>query len=233
MRLGLPLGVRRPARAEAAAYADAQLPHARTPWREADWCAVDLELTGLDARLHEIISFGAIPIDAGRVRLGGGVSALVQPAGEISAATIPIHGIRAADLEQAPALSEVIGGLLQAMTGRILVAHTAAVERAFLGRALRAERVRIRGPIVDTQLLGCLWLHARDGVVRTRMALGELAAELGLPADQPHDALGDALTTAQVFVALAAHLDATHPETVGTLSGAKRRVESLRIFHAG
>lgn len=111
--------------------------------------------------------------------------------------------------------------------------HTAAVERAFLGRALRAERARLRGPIVDTQVLGCAWLCIRDGVVRRRIALGELAAELGLPADQPHDGLSDALTTGQVFVALAAHLDATQPETVGTLSGADRRVESLRSFRVG
>jgi len=121
VRFARPRARRRAVRNEAAAYLSAALPRARTPWREATWCAVDLELTGLDPRAHEIISFGAVPIEAGRVRLGGAVSALVRPAGEISAATIPIHGIRAADLEQAPALSQVIGGLLQAMKGRILV----------------------------------------------------------------------------------------------------------------
>jgi DNA polymerase III subunit epsilon len=222
----------RPARGEAAAYASAALPRSRTPWREADWCALDFELTGLDPREHEIISYGAIPIEAGRVRLGGAASGLVRPAREIGEASIPVHGIRAADLALAPSLPEAIGPLLRALSGRILVVHTAGVERAFLRRALREERVRLRGPIIDTQVLACVWLHGRDGVLRRQLGLGEIASALGLPAERPHDALGDALTTAQVFVALATHLDALHLETVGSLARAGRRVDSLRMFHA-
>ena len=44
-------------------------PSKRTPWRRASWCAVDLELTGLD-RNNEIIAIGAVPIEEGRVVLG-------------------------------------------------------------------------------------------------------------------------------------------------------------------
>ncbi len=51
--------------------------------------------------------------------------------------------------------------------GGVLVAHTAAIERAFLGRALRAQGLRLRGPIVDTEVLGRLWLHDRDGIPAT------------------------------------------------------------------
>ena len=43
---------------------------ARRPWRDARYCVVDLELTGLDPRADEIISFGAVPIDDGRVIAG-------------------------------------------------------------------------------------------------------------------------------------------------------------------
>jgi DNA polymerase-3 subunit epsilon len=39
----------------------------------------------------------------------------------------------------------------------------------------------------------------------------------------PHDALGDALTTAQVFIALATHLDARRPATVRSLTAAATR----------
>jgi len=233
VRLPSALSERRAARDQADAYVSAVLAHARTAWREADWCALDLELTGLDPSEDEIISFGAIPIQAGRVRLRGAVSGLVRPAREISEASIRVHGIRAADLARAPSLPDIVGPILQAMTGRILVVHTAAVERAFLRRALREERVRLRGPIVDTEMLGRLWLHGRDGGLRRRVALGEIATALGLPADRPHDALGDALTTAQVFVALATHLDAVRPETVGSLARAGRRVHAVRMFQGG
>ncbi len=233
MRFPSPLRARRAAADEAAAYASAPLPHRRTPWRDARWCALDFELTGLDARTDEIISFGAIPIEAGRVQLRGALSGLVRPTREISDESIVVHGIRAADLARAPRLGDAIGALLRVITGHILVVHTAAVERAFLGRALKEQGARLRRPIVDTEVLGRLWLHERDGHVGRRLGLGELATALGLPADRPHDALGDALTTAQAFIALASHLDAVHTQTVSSLTGARRSLESLRLFHAG
>jgi DNA polymerase-3 subunit epsilon len=231
MRLRPPFTGSRAAQDEVgAAYATAKLPRGRTPWRETRWCAVDLELTGLDPREHEIISFGAIPIEDGRIQLQAAVEGLARPAGAISEASIRVHGIRAADLARAPRLADAIGPLLNAITGRPLVVHAAAVERAFLGRALRARGLRLRGPLIDTEVLGCLWLHERDGRAPGTLTLGDLAAALGLPADRPHDALGDALTTAQVFLALATHLDALHAETVGSLAKAGGRFETLRAF---
>lgn len=231
MRFRLLPGARRAAQDQVgAAYATADLPRRRTPWRQSRWCAVDLELTGLDPREHEIISFGAIPIDDGRAQLQAAVEGLARPAGEISEASIRVHGIRAADLARAPALADALEPLLKVITGRVLVVHAAAVERAFLGRALRERGLRLRGPLIDTQVLGAVWLHERDGRAPTSLALGDLATALGLPADRPHHALGDALTTAQVFIALAAHLDARHPETVGSLARTGRRLDTLRAF---
>jgi DNA polymerase-3 subunit epsilon len=191
---------------------------------------VDLELTGLDPREHEIISFGAIPIDDGRVKLHAAVEGLVRPDRAISETSIRVHGIRAADLARAPALADAITPLLKAITGRLLVVHSAAVERAFLGRALREQGLRLRGPLIDTEVLGRGWLHERDGHSPRSLSLGDLATALGLPADRPHVALADALTTAQTFIALAAHLDAIHSETAGSLAHAAQRLKTLRAF---
>jgi len=212
-------------------YATAALPRRRTPWRQASWCALDFELTGLDPRADEVISFGAVPIEDGRVVLGEAVRGLARPAAEIGEAAIRVHGIRVADLARAPLLADAIDPLIDVLSGRILVCHFAWVERAFLTRALVQRGLRLRGPIVDTEVLGRVWLHDRDGGVHGRLGLGELAAALGLPAEYPHDALADALTTAQAFVALASHLDARHRETVGSLARAARRLESIRFFH--
>jgi DNA polymerase-3 subunit epsilon len=227
MRLGRPRMAGQSIKAEATAYAAAKLPRRGTLWQEADWCALDFELTGLDPRLDEIISYGAIPIHDGRLQLRGAASGLVRPERAIGEAAVRVHGLRAADLDRAPALADAIGPLLEAITGRVLVVHTAAVERTFLGRALQEHGLRLRGPIVDTEVLGRLWLQERNGHTPDRLALGDLAAALGLPAERPHDALGDALTTAQVFIALAAHFDAGRPETVGGLAHAQRRLESM------
>ncbi|MGO9319442.1 MAG: exonuclease domain-containing protein [Solirubrobacteraceae bacterium] len=219
-----------PGGAGAVAYKRARLPAGRTPWRDASYCAVDLELTGLDPREHEIVSFGAVPIEQGRVQLGSAVHGRVRPLRPISESAIRVHGLRAADLADAPPLDVAIDPLLAVMAGRIPVVHVAAIERGFLRPALRRQGVRLRGPMIDTSVLGLVWLHERDGNGPRRVSLAELTAALGLPSHHPHDAVGDALTTAQVFIALATHLDALQPETVRRLTSAGRRLEALLAY---
>ena len=112
------------------------------------------------------------------------------------------------------------------MTGRVLVAHAAWVERAFLGRLLRTRGARLRGPVVDTQRCsaGCGWPSA-TAARRPGCRSTALAAALGLPVHRPHRAAGDALTTAQAFIALAALLG---DETVRSLADARQRLEARR-----
>jgi DNA polymerase-3 subunit epsilon len=214
------------------AYALGQLPSGRLPWRSARYCAVDLELTGLDPRTDAIISFGAIPIEDGRARPGEAVEGKVRLERAMDEASIRVHGLRSVDLENAPELDVAIDPLLGALAGTIPVVHFAEVERRFLGRALRRQGLRLRHPIVDTSVLGAIWLHDRDGAQPQRIMLSELAAALDLPAHQPHNALGDALTTAEIFIVLATHLDATRSETVRSLVTAGRRLQAVRSFPA-
>ncbi|HYB24503.1 MAG TPA: exonuclease domain-containing protein [Solirubrobacteraceae bacterium] len=217
-------------RAGAAAYQRARPASGRTPWSTASFCAVDLELSGLDPKRDEIVSFGAIPIESGRLQLGAAVSGRARPSREMSVAAIRVHGMRAADLADAPPLETAIDPLLGAMAGRIPVVHVAAIERSFLRGALRRQGLRLRRPMIDTSVLGLVWLHERDGHAPQRLSLSELAVALGLPVHHPHDALGDALTTAQAFIALATHLHARRKETVRSLTTADRRLQSLLAY---
>ena len=62
-------------------------------------------------------------------------------------------------------------------------------------------------------------------------ALAEVAGGLGLPAHRSHDAEGDALTTAQAFLALATHLEAHGRGSVRALAGARWHVSAWRLWH--
>jgi DNA polymerase-3 subunit epsilon len=214
---------RRPS-AAAAAYAAAPVAAGSTPWREAAYCVVDLELSGLDPKRHEILSWAAVCIDGGRVTCRTAAEGLVHPRRDVPPESVCIHGLRAPDLATAPSLAEATDALLAAMTGRVLIAHASWVEESFLGPALRARGVRLRRPVLDTCALGRLWLCGTDGSAPPAVSLGMLAARLGLPEHRPHRASGDALTTAQVFVALATLLEEAGPETVGTLALAPERL---------
>ena len=57
-----------------------------------------------------------------------------------------------------------------------------------------------------------------------QLGLTELASRLGLPAHRPHHALGDALTTAQVFLALATHLEHRGRLSVKTIMTLSRQL---------
>jgi DNA polymerase-3 subunit epsilon len=209
------------ARGAAAHFKDAGQPDPSLPWREAGWCAVDLELTGLDARADEIIAIGAVPIEDGQLLLGQSVYTLARPDRPPTVASVLVHKLRLADLAGAPPLGEAIDPVLEVMSGRVPVFHTAIVERTFLGRELRRRHVRLP-PEADTEVLGRLWLRGRDGTAPNGLSLARLAQLLGQPAEDPHHALGDALTTAKAFLALASHLDAAGPQTVGSLQRAAR-----------
>jgi DNA polymerase-3 subunit epsilon len=213
----------RPSTPTAAEYARAELPAATTPWRLAGFCVVDLETTGLDPGTDEIISFAAIPVDEGRVRPGGLVTGLVRPRRMPRPDTMRIHGLRPADLGTAPTLQEALDRLLAALCGRMLVAHVAWMEEQFLDRAFRGHGVRLRGDAIDTARLAEAVLA--PGPAGDPLPLSAVATRLGLPVHRPHHADGDALTTAQVFIALAGRLELERrPQTVRSLTRAGRRL---------
>jgi len=184
---------------------------------------VDLETTGLDPKRDEIISFASVPIEDGRVIVGGVRTAVIRPERMPEAETIRIHGLRPADLVNAPALPEVLDLILEALAGRVLVAHVAWVERGFLAAAIKPAGLRLVAPVLDTAALA---RHVRGRNRRDDaepLPLSEAATSLGLPVHRPHHAEGDALTTAQLFLALAGHLDRTEPQTVGLLARLSRQ----------
>jgi DNA polymerase-3 subunit epsilon len=193
---------------------------------------VDLELSGLDSRHDEIISFAAVPIDAGRVVAGNAVYGLCRNTRPLPEESVLVHGIRTVDLADAPPLDEAIRPLIELMAGRVPVAHAAWIERSFLAPVLRRQGQRLRQPILDTRDLGQL-LALERGVPFVGSSLSDLARSLGLPVHRPHHALGDALTTAQVFIALATLLEEYAPQTVRTLALARKRARTLAVYPAG
>lgn len=214
-----------PLTSEAAlAYRNATLPGPRTPWREVTFTVIDFETTGLDPATDEIISFATVTVAGGRVRFDDARYELARPRRMPDADTIRIHGLREVDLADASPLSEQIDVLLEALSGRALVAHVAAVERGFLESALSSFGLQLRSPIVDTAELDRELRRLRRAPGRDPASLSDMARSLGLPVHRPHHADGDALTTAQAFIALAIHLENFRPQTLGTLAGVSRGV---------
>lgn len=197
------------------------------PWREAEFAVVDLELTGLDLKRDEIVSYGGVVVRGGRVVASSVVYGLVRPRIPVTAESIAVHALRPADLEDAPGLDVCIEALVGLLAGRVLVAHAAWVERAFIGRAFAEAGLKLDGPVVDTAALARETGLAARGT-ETEPSLEGLVSGLGLPVHTTHHAAGDALTTANLLLALASRLDRSEPQTVRSLAATSQR-QSLGV----
>jgi DNA polymerase-3 subunit epsilon len=158
---------------------------------------VDTETTGFDVTQgHRLVEVAVVRIEQGA--LGETWSSLIRPGRAIPAEASAVHGITDAMVAQAPGPESVAVDLRARCGDDVLVFHNAPFDLPFLAALLREGRQPpLLNPIVDT--LGL----ARGLFGVGSNSLGALVGKLGLPKEAAHRALGDALTTARLFLALA------------------------------
>jgi len=158
---------------------------------------LDTETTGMSpAQGATLVEVASVTLDEGRI--GATWSSLVRPGVRIPPDAIRVHGITDAMVADAPEPAAVARTLRPACGDLPLVFHNAPFDLPFLAALMRAGGVPpLWNPIVDT--LGL----ARGLFEGGGNSLSALAARLRIPPETAHRALGDAHTTAQVFLALA------------------------------
>ena len=196
-------------------------------WRAVAFIGIDVETTGLDPRRDEVISFAGMPIEPARIVIPESVHGFVRPHTASLGASTEIHGLREQDLACAPRAPEALAPLAALMRGRIPVVHASWVERTFLRKA----GCPLPRRIVDTAVLWRLLSVERGERDPGTCSLSAIAGALGLPAHRPHTAEGDTLTAAQVFLAMATHLEAHGRETARSLTRARRDLRGWQLWH--
>jgi DNA polymerase-3 subunit epsilon len=183
------------------------LPSPATPLREACFGALDFETTGVDARHGAILSYGFVAMDGLSIQLSSARSAVVKVAIALPPETVVIHQLTddrvASGLPEREALDEI----LHCLAGRILVAHHATIESSFLDAACRrCYGLPFMSPVVDTEREGSRWFSRRGRTPPPAgLRLSNLRDTFGLPRYRAHDALTDALATAELLAALITH----------------------------
>ncbi|HEY6566587.1 MAG TPA: exonuclease domain-containing protein [Actinomycetota bacterium] len=176
-------------------------------WRQVEFAALDFETTGLDLRTDEVVSFGVVPITHGRIAMRGAVHQLVAPPVPPSPRSQTIHQLRPQDLAGAPDLVHARERLRESLEGRFLLVWFAEIELHFLRQIFGGSARRWRRRTIDVRNLAI----AFEGQPRERRqqrgyALSASAERHGVPVADAHDALDDALVTAQLFLVLATGL---------------------------
>ncbi|HSE95406.1 MAG TPA: exonuclease domain-containing protein, partial [Methylomirabilota bacterium] len=197
------------------------------PLAEMTCVVFDTETTGLDpGGADRIVSIAGVVIRDGVVRRGETFDALVNPGRPIPPASTRFHGITDATVAECPPIGVVLPAFLRFAASAVLVGHEVWFDLRFL--RMEAERLG-RGP--DVQARPALDTLALAQVVYGPPAepgLEALAARLGVTVRGRHSALGDALTTAEVFVRLVPLLAKRNIRTVGQALDAARRPRSMR-----
>ena len=169
------------------------------PLLSLDAVVIDTETTGLDPRHARVIELAGVRLSAGKLAADGSFRQLLRPAGQsIPAETTRIHGIDDAMVAGSPLFADAWPGFSAFLGRAMVIGHTVGFDLAVLKRECDLAGLPwIRPRTLDTRLLAQIAAPDLAGYT-----LEQLAAWLGVDVADRHSALGDATTTARVFLAL-------------------------------
>lgn len=178
---------------------------------ECSYVVVDCETTGLHPSAHHrIVELALLPVDQGGTS-GDVWCTLLRPDRDLG--PTEIHGIRGRDLLDAPSFDEVLGEILDRLAGRVVVAHNARFDCAFLEHEL--ERVGVQ--VAPLPALCTMQLAALLGLAGGRARLGECCAAIGVSHPGEHAAAADARACAALLAAYVSALAANGVDVLAEL----------------
>ncbi|MEY8565107.1 exonuclease domain-containing protein [Corynebacteriaceae bacterium 7-707] len=178
--------------------------------------AVDVEATGLDLATDRLLSIGWVPMDGPRIVLAGAREVVISGAqddGDGVGQSATVHGLTDDMVEAGVPLEDALAELLEALAGRAMLAHFATIEEDFLSAACRSVfGAGLAVPTLDTYALARRRME-RDSVHPRGedLRLPRLRERYGLPSYPPHRAVTDALSCAELFLAMTSPANGRSP----------------------
>jgi len=185
----------------------------------------DTETTGLEpSNGDEIIQIGAARIVNNRLLHQEVFNQLVDPERPLKPESIPIHGITEDMVRGQPNIDVVLPAFHEFCEDTVLIAHNAAFDMRFL--QLKEERTGIRftQPVLDTLLLSAV-VHPNQESHK----LDVILERLGVHIESRHNALEDALATAEVFLKIVPLLEEMGIVTVRQALAASEKTYFARV----
>lgn len=182
-------------------------PNKETPIAEVPILSLDFETSALEASQGHLLSMGFVDVDNLNIKLGTATHYLVQSEQSLKGENVAIHQITEQETLAGYSLEEAVEMLLQALAGKVMLVHYAKVEHTFLAKACK----QLYGyepvfPTIDTLVVAKRRLDQRQAAYDpSSLRLTNLRDSYELPGHYAHNALNDAVATAEVLMAEIAH----------------------------
>ncbi len=195
------------------------------PLTELAYTVFDTETTGLNpAGGDEIIQIGAARIVNGKLLRQEHYDQLVDPQFMIPEAGIPIHGITQDMVQGQPTIDRVLPVFHAFARDTVLVGHNAAFDMRFLQLKEADTGIVFDQPVLDTLLLSAV-VHPSQESHR----LEAIAQRFNITVKGRHNALGDAIVTAEIFLRLIPLLAEKGITTLGQARAAAQKTFYARL----
>jgi len=179
---------------------------------ETPLAVIDLETTGLAPGGDRVVEISIIRHDPGR-QPALVFDTLVNP--ERRVAATKIHGIKDADVQDAPRFADIVGDVVKALAGSVVAAYNVYFDEPFLSYELERQRAPTEFPYM------CLMYMRPLLNLGKRCKLDAACAEHGIPMGASHVAGTDAEAASRLLLVYLEAMRERGIETFGELARLK------------
>lgn len=196
-------------------YFKAQRPVKKDLLIDTQFVAIDFETTGLNSAKNEIISMGFCPINNSVVRLGDCLHIVIKTDQKLTSENVAIHGLMHDEIEQGLSQKQALFKFIELTQGKTILAHFHKIERTFI----QSLAIQILGRPIPLSFVDSFEFAKRRMIKKQQiltadsLRLFNLRRQQGLPNYKAHNALEDAISTAELYMTQKASLE-IDPEKV-------------------
>jgi len=170
---------------------------------EDEFVCFDCETTGLDPKVDDIISIGAVIIKNNTIISSKKFVRFVKPKTKLQIEAIKVHHIREMDLDEAEDIDNVIEEFLDFIGNRKLVGYYLEFDIAMINKYIK-PKLGIYLPNKNYEVSAIYYDYKIEKIPQANIDLrfDTIMRDLQIPTMGKHDAYNDAVMTALIFLKL-------------------------------
>ena len=170
---------------------------------EDEYVCFDCETTGLNSKIDDIVSIGAVIIKNNTIVSSKKFVKFVKPKTKLQADAIKIHHIRECDLADDEDIDDVIEEFLEYIGYRTLVGYFLEFDIAMINKYLKPILgIKLPNKALEVSAIYYDYKIERIPQANIDLRFNTIMNELKIPSLGKHDAYNDAVMTSMIFIKL-------------------------------